>query len=89
MSVQAELDDSGKASVDITCLLYTSNYEIGRAVGNYIASSLKGKGNVVELTGLGGSTPAMERHQGFMAAISNYPDIKLIDNCLLYTSRCV
>lgn len=55
------------------------NYEIGRAVGNYIASSLKGKGNVVELTGLGGSTPAMERHQGFMAAISNFPDIKLID----------
>ena len=54
-------------------------YEIGRAVGNYIASSLKGKGNVVELTGLGGSTPAMERHQGFMAAISNFPDIKLID----------
>ena len=26
-----------------------------------------------------GSTPAMERHQGFMAAISNFPDIKLID----------
>ena len=40
---------------------------------------MKGKGNVVELTGLGGSTPAMERHQGFMAAISNFPDIKLID----------
>ena len=34
---------------------------------------------MVELTGLGGSTPAMERHQGFMAAISNFPDIKLID----------
>lgn len=48
-------------------------------MGNYIASSLKGKGNVVELTGLGGSTPAMERHQGFMAAISNFPDVKLID----------
>ena len=62
-----------------TAYIGADNYEIGRAVGNYIASSLKGKGNVVELTGLGGSTPAMERHQGFMAAISNYPDIKLID----------
>ena len=40
---------------------------------------MQGKGNVVELTGLGGATPAMERHQGFMAAISNFPDIKLID----------
>ncbi|WP_370539958.1 substrate-binding domain-containing protein [Bacteroides sp. GM023] len=62
-----------------TAYIGADNYEIGRAAGNYIASSLKGKGNVVELTGLGGSTPAMERHQGFMAAISNFPDVKLID----------
>ena len=62
-----------------TAYIGADNYEIGRAVGNYIASSLRGKGNVVELTGLGGSTPAMERHQGFMAAISKFPDIKLID----------
>lgn len=62
-----------------TAYISADNYEIGRAVGNYIASSLKGKGNVVELTGLSGSTPAMERHQGFMAAISNFPDITLID----------
>lgn len=62
-----------------TAYIGADNYEIGRTVGNYIASSLKGKGNVVELTGLGGSTPAMERHQGFMAAISNFPDVKLID----------
>ncbi len=62
-----------------TAYIGADNYEIGRAVGNYIASSLQGKGNVVELTGLGGATPAMERHQGFMAAISNFPDIKLID----------
>ena len=62
-----------------TAYISADNYEIGRAVGNYMASTLKGKGNVVELTGLSGSTPAMERHQGFMAAISNFPDIKLID----------
>ena len=62
-----------------TAYIGADNYEIGRAVGNYIASSLQGKGNVVELTGLGGATPAMERHHGFMAAISNFPDIKLID----------
>lgn len=62
-----------------TAYISADNYEIGRAVGNYIASSLKGKGNVVELTGLSGSTPAMERHQGFMAAISHFPGIQLID----------
>lgn len=62
-----------------TAYISADNYEIGRAVGNYIASRLEGKGNIVELTGLSGSTPAMERHQGFMAAITHYPDIKLID----------
>ncbi len=62
-----------------TAYIGADNYEIGRSVGNYIASSLKGKGNIVELTGLSGSTPAMERHQGFMAAISHFPEIKLID----------
>lgn len=62
-----------------TAYIGADNYEIGRAVGNYIASRLHGKGNIVELTGLSGSTPAMERHQGFMAAISHFPDIKLID----------
>ena len=62
-----------------TAYIGADNYEIGRAVGNYMAGRMKGKGNVVELTGLSGSTPAMERHQGFMAAISYFPDIKLID----------
>lgn len=62
-----------------TAYIGADNYEIGRAVGGYIASRLKGKGNVVELTGLSGSTPAMERHEGFMAAISQFPEIKLID----------
>ncbi len=62
-----------------TAYVGADNYEIGRAVGNYIASRLHGKGSVVELTGLSGSTPAIERHQGFMAAISRFPDIRLID----------
>ena len=34
-----------------TAYISADNYEIGRAVGNYMASTLKGKGNVVELTG--------------------------------------
>ncbi len=77
--IPAVLVDRKILSDKYTAYIGADNYEIGRAVGNYIASSLKGKGNVVELTGLGGSTPAMERHQGFMAAISNFPDVKLID----------
>lgn len=54
------------------------NYEIGKAVGNYMANRLKGKGNVVEIAGLNGSTPATERHLGFMSIISQHPDITLL-----------
>lgn len=61
-----------------TAYIGANNYEIGKAVGNYIAARLTGKGNLVELTGLSGSTPAIERHQGFVSAISKYPGIKLI-----------
>lgn len=61
-----------------TAWVGADNYEIGKSVGNYIASKLNGKGTVAELTGLTGSTPAMDRHQGFMSAISHYPEIELL-----------
>lgn len=54
------------------------NYEIGKAIGNYVSNVLHGKGTVVEISGLSGSTPAIDRHQGFMNAISAYPDIHLL-----------
>lgn len=54
------------------------NYKIGWSIGEYIASLLHGKGNVVEISGLLGSTPAMDRHQGFADAISAYPGISLL-----------
>lgn len=66
-------------SDNYTAYISADNYAIGQSAGNYIANQLEGKGNVVELAGLSGSTPAMERHEGFMEALSHYPDIKLID----------
>lgn len=61
-----------------TAYVGADNYEIGRSVGNYIATMLNGQGKVVELTGLAGSTPAMDRHQGFVSAISHYPGISIL-----------
>lgn len=61
-----------------TAYVGADNYEIGKAIGNYIANELHGRGTVVEITGLAGSTPAVERHQGFMNAIAACPDIRLL-----------
>lgn len=61
-----------------TAYVGADNYEIGKSVGYYIANLLQGKGTVVEISGLAGSTPAVDRHQGFMSIISSYPDIHLL-----------
>lgn len=61
-----------------TAYVGADNYEIGKSIGRYIANVLRGTGTVVEIAGLSGSTPAMDRHQGFRDAIAAYPDIRLL-----------
>ena len=61
-----------------TAFIGADNYEIGKAVGNYVAARLQGKGRVAEITGLGSSTPAIDRHQGFMSIIAQHPGISLL-----------
>ena len=51
---------------------------LGRQIGTYIASRLRGEGNIVELTGLKGSTPARDRHHGLIDALSDFPDIHIV-----------
>ena len=47
-------------------------------MGEYIATRLKGKGRVLEIMGLKGSSPAIERHNGFESALKAYPGITLV-----------
>ena len=53
------------------------NYEIGKDVGQYILNRLHGKGKVLEITGLEGSTPAMERHKGLTDVLKEEPGIEI------------
>jgi len=61
-----------------TCFIGADNRVIGEAAGKYAAKLLDGKGNVVEIWGLKGSTPAIERHEGFIKGIAESPEIKII-----------
>ena len=45
-----------------TSFISADNYEMGRIMGEYIASRIHGKGRVMEIMGLKGSSPAIERH---------------------------
>ena len=60
-----------------TAFVSADNYEMGRLMGEYVVSRLKGKGQVMEILGLKGSSPADERHRGFNDAFANYPDLQV------------
>ncbi|WP_246269495.1 substrate-binding domain-containing protein [Pedobacter panaciterrae] len=60
-----------------TAYVGAENYQVGKIAGEYLANSLKGSGNVVEVMGLPGSSPAIERDRGFMDALKKHPQIKV------------
>ena len=66
------------SSQKYTAFMSADNYEMGRVMGEYIATRLHGKGRVLEVMGLKGSSPAIERHNGFADALKNYPNIAFV-----------
>jgi len=60
------------------CFIGADNLEIGQAAGEHAAQVLGGKGSIVEIWGLTGSTPAQERHDGFLKGIQAFPEIKIV-----------
>jgi ABC-type sugar transport system substrate-binding protein len=58
---------------DYTCFVGGSNLEIGKAAGFAIRDLLPDGGAIVELEGLMTSSPAQERHKGFVDALQLAP----------------
>lgn len=71
--------DRKTASSSYTAYVGANNFEIGKMAGAYAGESLKGKGNVIEVMGLPGSSPTIERQRGFSEALKKYPDVKIIN----------
>lgn len=61
-----------------TAFIGCDNYTIGKSMGTFIAQQLLGKGRIVEISGLEGSSPALERHRGFMDAIKPYSGLQVV-----------
>ena len=66
------------SSEKYTAFISADNYEMGRTMGDYVAQRLQGRGQVLEVMGLQGSSPAIERHLGFADALKAWPDIRLV-----------
>lgn len=61
-----------------TAFIGADNYEAGHEIGYFIGQQLEGKGNIAEICGLQASSPAIERNRGFMDALKNYPNVKVV-----------
>jgi ribose transport system substrate-binding protein len=61
-----------------TLFIGQSNVTMGEKVAERMAEDLGGKGNIVVITGLQGSSPAVDRDQGMKNVLAKFPDIKVL-----------
>ena len=66
-----------------TLFIGQSNFNMGAAVAEEMVKALtdrygEPKGKILEITGLVGSSPAIDRQAGMMSVIENYPDIDIL-----------
>lgn len=55
-----------------TAFISADNRHIGYMQGQYVAEKMKsGGGSIIEIKGLTGSSPAIERHEGFLAGLDD------------------
>ena len=70
--------DSALKSDQIVSFVATDNYVGGKLAGKCLADLLAGKGKVVMLRYQEGSASTMQREQGFLDAIKEYPGIEIV-----------
>ena len=63
-----------------TAFIGADNFAIGQEVGTYVATILEHVGRVLEIKGLDGSSPAIDRHQGFYSTTSRFPDLMVVES---------
>src|SRR5260370_32411657 len=61
-----------------TLFIGQSNVTMAEQVAKRAAEELHGQGNVVVITGLKGSSPAVDRNKGMENVFKNYPNIKIL-----------
>jgi ribose transport system substrate-binding protein len=59
-------------------VVVADDFNLGLDVGRYLLKSMGGKGNVVILEGVKGSTTSDERVRGFHKALEEFPNVRLL-----------
>ena len=61
-----------------TCSIQPDEYGFGWILGDWLGKHLNGKGKVIGLKGLPGYKPAIDRWQGAVDGLGQYPGVKII-----------
>lgn len=70
--------DRGANGGSVAAHIASDNVAGGVMAADYVGKRLKGKGNVVMLEGIAGTSAARDRGKGFRDGLKKYPGIKLI-----------
>jgi ribose transport system substrate-binding protein len=63
-----------------TVRIGSDDVQVGAKIAQYIVDKLGGRGNIVMLRGQAGASVCIQREQGFMSVIEQYPEIKILAN---------
>ena len=69
--------DRKTSSSSYTAYVGADNNQVGKMAGEYVGNLLKGRGNIIEIMGLPGSSPTIERQVGFSEGIKKFPKINI------------
>ncbi len=81
--VPVVLSDRSITSDNYLSLINADDWSLGRHMAQWIAETLKGKGNIVMIAGIAGASPAENRIKAAHEVFDTYPGIKILD--LQYT----
>jgi ribose transport system substrate-binding protein len=70
--------DRAVNGAQVSSHIASDNAAGGRMAGEFLVKKLGGKGNLVELVGIPGSSAARERGEGFDSAIADKPGMKIV-----------
>jgi ribose transport system substrate-binding protein len=68
-----------KVNTDVTLHIGADNVLIGKTAGEFVCTTLGGKGNVIEIQGTAGASATVDRHDAFHKVLGEKcPDVKVV-----------
>jgi ribose transport system substrate-binding protein len=78
LDTRVDMDLLASDNANIATFIGSDNYEGGYIAGRYVGEVLNGRGKVAILEGIPGHETADSRQSGFLAGLSEFPDVQVV-----------